>query len=312
MRLKGKYASETFETKVEANYWAAEKEQYFGKNGGIVTGKTLKDAFDRYAKEISPSKKGHRWEVIRLEKISRHSLADIFLTQLTPDDLRNWISDSNKTVAASSTRRELILISAVIEAARKTWKWIESNPCREVEFPKSAEPRDRRISTSETDKILKALDHKERQVPSTPRQNLAIAFLLALETAMRQSEIWSLKWENTFLYKRYVTLPITKNGTKRDVPLSKKAVALLKLLGPKETGRVLPSSQNSAAVLFRKAVKECKIKDLTFHDTRHESLTRLARKIDVLDLARMVGHRDPRSLMIYYNATASEIAGRLD
>ena len=53
------------------------------------------------------------------------------------------------------------------------------------------------------------------------------------------------------------------------------------------------------------------LENLTFHDTRHEGLTRLARKLDVLDLARMVGHRDPRSLMIYYNATATEIAGRL-
>lgn len=53
------------------------------------------------------------------------------------------------------------------------------------------------------------------------------------------------------------------------------------------------------------------ISGLTFHDSRHEVLTRLARKIDVLDLARMAGHRDPRSLMIYYNATAEEIAGRL-
>ncbi len=54
------------------------------------------------------------------------------------------------------------------------------------------------------------------------------------------------------------------------------------------------------------------ITGLTFHDTRHEALTRLARKLDVLDLARMVGHRDPRSLMVYYNAPAEEIARRLD
>ena len=38
----------------------------------------------------------------------------------------------------------------------------------------------------------------------------------------------------------------------------------------------------------------------------------LWRKLDMLDLARMVGHTDPRSLMIYYNATASEMAKRLD
>ena len=55
-----------------------------------------------------------------------------------------------------------------------------------------------------------------------------------------------------------------------------------------------------------------KIEDLTFHDSRHEACTRLARKIDVLDLARMIGHRDLRSLMTYYNPSASEIADRLD
>jgi integrase len=61
-----------------------------------------------------------------------------------------------------------------------------------------------------------------------------------------------------------------------------------------------------------KACRQGEIENLRFHDSRHEGLTRLARKLDVLDLARMVGHRDPRSLMIYYNPTATEIAERLD
>ncbi|MGU2502411.1 tyrosine-type recombinase/integrase, partial [Pseudomonas aeruginosa] len=71
-------------------------------------------------------------------------------------------------------------------------------------------------------------------------------------------------------------------------------------------------SSKSADVLFRKVRDRQKIDGLTFHDTRHEATTRLARKLDVLDLARMTGHRDPRSLMVYYNATASEVASRLD
>lgn len=75
---------------------------------------------------------------------------------------------------------------------------------------------------------------------------------------------------------------------------------------------MLQHNQQSSGTIFRRALKLADVDDLTFHDTRHEALTRLARKLDVLDLARMVGHRDPRSLMIYYNATASEIAQRLD
>ena len=50
---------------------------------------------------------------------------------------------------------------------------------------------------------------------------------------------------------------------------------------------------------------------LTFHDLRHEATTRLARKLDVLDLSRMTGHRDLKSLRRYYNPAAEEIADRL-
>ena len=67
----------------------------------------------------------------------------------------------------------------------------------------------------------------------------------------------------------------------------------------------------TASRMFAVAIKNTGLKDLHFHDTRHEAITRLARKVDVLDLARMVGHRDINSLRVYYNATASEIASRL-
>ena len=53
------------------------------------------------------------------------------------------------------------------------------------------------------------------------------------------------------------------------------------------------------------------IKDLHFHDTRHEAVTRLAKKLDVLELARQVGHRDINMLRIYYNQPASERAKKL-
>ena len=48
-----------------------------------------------------------------------------------------------------------------------------------------------------------------------------------------------------------------------------------------------------------------------FHDTRHEAITRLCKKLDVLSLARMIGHADIRELNTYYNATAEDIANYL-
>lgn len=54
------------------------------------------------------------------------------------------------------------------------------------------------------------------------------------------------------------------------------------------------------------------IEDLHFHDTRAEALTRLARKVDVLTLAKISGHKDLRILQnAYYRETAEQIAARL-
>ena len=129
---------------------------------------------------------------------------------------------------------------------------------------------------------------------------------------MRQGEIWQLQWQDVYLKKRFVRLHETKNGTKRDVPLSKEAVRLLTLLNPEQEGKVFKSNQESSGVIFRRALQLAGIKALTFHDTRHEAITRLAQKVQVLDLARIIGHLDVRSLLTYYNSSAEEIAERLD
>jgi integrase len=67
----------------------------------------------------------------------------------------------------------------------------------------------------------------------------------------------------------------------------------------------------SLDALFRKMRNSCKIEDLHFHDTRATALTNLSKKLEVLELARMVGHRDIRSLMIYYRPTATTLAAKL-
>ena len=66
-------------------------------------------------------------------------------------------------------------------------------------------------------------------------------------------------------------------------------------------------------VMWRRIRDATGIPNLRFHDSRAEAIWRLSRpgKLDVLELARVIGHRDPRSLMIYYQADADEIADRL-
>lgn len=74
-----------------------------------------------------------------------------------------------------------------------------------------------------------------------------------------------------------------------------------------------PSRLSTASLdaLFRKARDKAGVEDLTFHDARHEAITRLAKVFDVLELARIVWHRDLRMLLVYYNPSAEDLSGKL-
>jgi integrase len=312
---KGIRLSATFDTKAEAIAWAIEKEAEIGRSTSVATvasTKTLIDAIKRYEEEVSPTKKGERWETLRLAVFRDLEWAGERIGKIVPDQIAQWRDKRLKMVKASTVNRDLNLLSALFEHARREWKWIAVNPVRDVKRPTNPRPRDRRITATEENLMLQKLGYERGQVPVTLQQHIAVAFLLALETGMRQGEILGLTWDRVFLEKRYVRLQDTKNGDARNIPLSSAAIELMKRQPRKEQEpRCFPVASASADALWRKARKSAKIADLKFHDSRHEAITRLAKKLDVLDLARMIGHRDPRSLMIYYNATATELAARL-
>lgn len=312
VRVKGRSKSKTFDTKLEGKNWAHEVEAVLRRDGDLVQGMTLGDAFIKYANEISPTKKGERWEVLRLNKLLRDPISLIQLTALETRDFEVWRDNALRTIKPSSFNRELNIVNSVINVARKKWRWIGHNPIADLDRPKDPPHRDRRITDDEVQRICDGLGFNENQSIRTQRQYIAFCFLFALETAIRQGELFKLAWYDVHLDRSFIHLRDTKNGTNRDVALSSRARHLLNLLDSEKHGLVVPYNQRSCGQIFRRTVKLVGIDDLTFHDTRHEAITRLARKIDMLDLARMIGHRDPRSLMIYYNATATEIAARLN
>ena len=127
---------------------------------------------------------------------------------------------------------------------------------------------------------------------------------------MRAGEIIGMKWEHIDLERRVVELPMTKNGTSRQVPLSRRAVEMLEVLP--EFDPVFGLDSRQLDVLWRKVRDRAAVGGLTFHDSRHWAITLLAKKLDVMDLARMVGHRNVNQLLTYYNESAENLAKRLD
>ena len=312
--VKGQRDSAMLPTKAEAQAWAVEREGEMRRmvKTGVNTDKTVHDAFDRYAREVSAHKKTSTREQKRLIALAAHEvngerLGSFKLCEVTTDLLGQWRDSRLKTVAGSTIVRDLNLLSNVFATARREWKWIAVSPTTDLRRPKTPPARDRRISDREIEEMCIALGLGDSLV-RTKSQAVAVAFLFAIETAMRAGEILGLTAAD--IQGRTATLHDTKNGTRRIVPMSKKALSLLKLLPPGD-GTLFGLTPASLDALFRKARERTTITNLTFHDTRHEAITRLAKRLDVLELARMVGHRDIRNLMIYYNATAEELADKL-
>ena len=307
----GQRRSKTFDTKRLAQAWVAEM---VTKDTGVaLLNSTLADLSARYEREVSEAKKGARWEMIRLKMYERDypKLFARKLSSIQREDIEQLIDDRLKQVKPSTVNRDLNLIANLFTQARR-WRMMTHNPMADIKRPKDPPPRDRRISQEEIDRLLVALDHVDGAQPRTQRQKVATAFLIALETAMRQGEICKVTWDDVHLDERYVFLPhtITKTGVQRNVPLSKEAVRLIGTL-PKEKEEMLGVSAGVVSTMFRKAVADSAIDNLTFHDSRHEATTRLAQKLPVLDLARVTGHRDIKQLMTYYNKDARELADLL-
>jgi len=198
--IKGVRESRTFSTKAEAISWAGlrETEIRHEASTGISKDKTVGDAFRHYAKEISLHKKGHMWESTRLawlaeQTIHNVKMKDIKLSAITPASLGAWRDKrlEEDKVAGSTINRDLNLLSHVFSTAKKEWKWITESPTSGVRRPKNPASRDRLLSQDEIDRISYALGFDESPA-ITKTQRIAVAFLFAIESAMRAGEICGL------------------------------------------------------------------------------------------------------------------------
>lgn len=309
---QGVRKSKTFDRKADATDWANRQEHLIvsGEVGASPVKKTFADLLRRYAKEVCPTHKGGRWETLRIEAICRSPIGDALLANLTPDMLARWRDSRLQEVSGASVRREMQIISGALNVARKEWGWIKTNPLSDVRRPKGSNARDRRISQDEIDQIMMAAgDNPEKTIG-----RVGLAFLFAIETAMRAGEICALHSGDINHNTRVATLHDTKNGKGRKVPLSSRAIEVIRILEelPPTNGPLWRMTPANLSATFMKIKKKAGIRDMTFHDTRHEAITRLARKMDILALARMVGHSDIRQLQTYYNETAEELAKLLD
>lgn len=307
--VNGQRLQKTHNTRRDAKQWIA---QVLASPDTSTSAYTLNDLANRYVREYVPKLRSPRTPTNRIAYYQQ-TFSDLFakkLHEVTREDLEDLINERLTIVKSSSVNRDLNVLSSMFAQARR-WRMMTNEPFKDLRRPSDPPPRDRRVTEEEVERILVALDYSPEYAPTETRMRVAVAFLFAIETAMRLGELCQIRREH--VHAKYVHLPAqtTKTNVARNVPLSVAARKLVKRLDDVTGELLFDLDRDSASKLFSKAVKKAGVENLTFHDTRHEATTRLAQKLPVLDLARVTGHRDLKQLMTYYNKDAKELADLL-
>lgn len=316
----------TFESKAEAQIWAIQTEAEMQRGSFIVRNPaedvSMRELIQRFTVEVSPSHKGHLKEAARMRRTAKCRVWETHVANLKPSDIAAWRDQRLKEVAPSTVLREIGDLALVLNHAMKEWGIVlPSNPFKNVKRPKVSNARERRLkladqhdklSKSEEEILLAACLPNSKVLGRCRVQWLKPMVELAIETAMRRGELLRLEWQHVDLNTSVVYLPDTKNGEPRHVPLTPKAAQIFRSLDRGNGVRVFDVSENAFKLAWQRAIKRSGLKDLHFHDLRHEAASRLAEKLsNILELSSVTGHKDIRMLKRYYHPRAEDLAKKL-
>ncbi|MPY08839.1 tyrosine-type recombinase/integrase [Moraxella catarrhalis] len=318
LMINGKRLSATRDTAKECEQWAASKllEHKAGHNDEVVESSitvtlTLSELLKLYHENIGKYKRSQSDKFTKRILLRDYpELSQKQIHQITPKDLTLWRNSRLQSVKPSTVKREISYLSAVFSYAVKELFILTINPFSQVSKPTSSKPRNRRVTDNDIRLLKQAVDWTGTK-PSTSNQWVVWAFLFAIETAMRRGEILAICRAD--IKENYIHLTKTKNGDSRNVPLNKTAKELVVLaLSAHQDNQLIPTSVNvnTFRLAWERVRSKAKIKDLTFHDSRHEAISRFVYKykMPVETLAKITGHKDLKILLnTYYNPTINEV-----
>ena len=289
-------ASKSFHRKTDAERWATAQEALM-QSGQWKDNKTnnytIGDMMLRYLNAVTPTKRGKDQETRRLRRLlGDRRLMSVRLTRAKPCVFADF-RDQRIQDGVRACQYDLVLLRHAWNIARIEWGWsLSDNPISLIRMPKNNPPRERRLKEGEFD-LLKAAAAKSRSWYVWP------VVILAIETAMRRGEILGLSWEHIDLDQRTAFLPMTKNGRSRQVPLSEAAIDQL-TTAPRDTGRPFPVTEVAMRQAWDRLRVRAGIDDLTFHDLRHEAISRMFDDgMKIHEVMAISGHRTASQLFRY-------------
>ena len=261
---------------------------------------TLKEAFERYLVSVSSKKKTYYYEQKIIGKFIRE-LPFICnpLNLITTADISEYRDNYLQSHKVSTWIRNLNILKHLWKVAQLEWGYEIKNIfyfARKLDKP---QPRFRRLSHKELTLLLKG-NHTSKLMKDI--------IALALETGLRRGEILNIREEH--ILNKTLIVPIRKNGQiNSQIPLSNKAKDVL-------MNANLPFFYKSEGLksAWKRLCDKYEIKDLHFHDLRHEALSRYLEKgLTIQEVQVLSGHKNMNILMrVYSNLDAEKVSERIN
>ena len=144
-------------------------------------------------------------------------------------------------------------------------------------------------------------------------------FEIALNTGMRPSEQYSLAWDRVDLFGRRITVPRSKSGKARHIPINSEALAAFRVLAQRSPNWAGPVFVNLKGEKlegykhwFNQAVEGAGLVDFTWYCLRHTFASRLVMAgVDIRTVAELMGHKTIQMTMRYAHLAPSTTSPRL-
>ena len=300
----------SFKEKSTASKYAREielkmdKQQFEDYSNAAST--TLRDILTRYRDEITPKKKGAKWETYKLNLLIRHKISSLSLLHLNPTALcalKNELSINRKP---GTVKHYFNFINNAWNTAERVWgiNLPPKNPIKYVILDKVYDRRDRILNEEEYKKLLASASVSNLRI-------LNDMIILAYQTAMRFGEILKLNRKDVDLNKRLITLRDTKNGEDRTIPISNIAIEVLRKYPFGERYFIIKRDQFRH--YFEQACRRAEINNFRFHDLRACAITKMFLSgMTVPEVAVISGHKTWSQLSRYTRIKPEQLVDKVN
>ncbi len=258
---------------------------------------TFRDYAKQYGEWSRQNKRSWQTDDGRI-KVLTERFGDKRLDEITPLEIERF-RDSllpKKTKATANRYRDLL--SGMFKRAIRDGH-LAVNPVRTVSKFRENNERVTYLTVEEEEAVRSALSPEYRP-----------HFILSIHTGLRWSEQMGLRWKDADLLAGFVTVPRSKHGRSRRVPINSTARSVLLDLGsarrhpddptepvfvvrPREAKVFFPSALQRAAAALRQAdIDAPHLAEYTWHGNRHTFASRLAMAgVDLLTIKEVGGWR---------------------